>query len=126
MRGAPTAAVAVAQAVAAAAGTFQCRSRDLGSLYPGAPLAQFAAALPYAVLPVAGGLPVEEDGQVVAGLGVAGRDPGACEDIAAARDASPGGHGPLARHVERLCDQSKKLIMVAGKVQDREDAPCLS
>jgi uncharacterized protein GlcG (DUF336 family) len=91
MPGAPTAAVAVAQAVAAAAATFQCRSRDLGSLYPAAALALLAAALPVAILPAPGGLPVEEDGQIVAGLGVAGRDPGACEDIAAtvlaARDA---------------------------------------
>jgi uncharacterized protein GlcG (DUF336 family) len=31
---------------------------------------------------VAGGRPVEEEGRVVAGLGVAGRDPAACEDIA--------------------------------------------
>jgi uncharacterized protein GlcG (DUF336 family) len=84
MRGAPTASVAVAEAVAAAAATFQCRSRDLGSLYPDAALAQLAAVLPVAVLAVAGGLPVAEDGRVVAGLGVAGRDPGGCEDIASA------------------------------------------
>jgi uncharacterized protein GlcG (DUF336 family) len=83
MAGAPTAAVAVAQAVAAAAATFQCRSRDLASLYPDAALALLAAALPVAILPAPGGLPVEEDGQIVAGLGVAGRDPAACEDIAA-------------------------------------------
>jgi len=74
----------VAQAVAAAAATFQCRSRDLSSLYPDAALAQLAAVLPVAVLAVAGGLPVAEDGRVVAGLGVAGRDPGGCEDIASA------------------------------------------
>jgi hypothetical protein len=34
--------------------------------------------------------------------------------------------GPRARHVERLCEQSQELIMVAGRVRDREDAPCLS
>jgi uncharacterized protein GlcG (DUF336 family) len=98
MPGAPTAAVAVAQAVAAAAATFQCRSRDLGSLYPDAALALLAAALPVAILPAPGGLPVAEDGQIVAGLGVAGRDPGTCEDIAAtvlaARDAVPRDAGP--------------------------------
>jgi uncharacterized protein GlcG (DUF336 family) len=84
MQDAPTAAVAVAQAVAAAAATFQCPSRDLAERYPGAAFTQLAAALPFAVLPAAGGLPVAEDGRVVAGIGVAGRDPGACEDIAAA------------------------------------------
>jgi uncharacterized protein GlcG (DUF336 family) len=84
MSGAPTASVTVAQAVAAAAGAFQCHSRDLGSRYPGAAMSQLAAALPFAILPVAGGLPVEEGGRVVAGLGVAGRDPGTCEDIASA------------------------------------------
>ena len=39
------------------------------------------------------GLPVEEDGRVVAGLGVAGRDPGACEEIAAAVLAAAGRAG---------------------------------
>lgn len=84
MSGAPTASVVVAQAVATAAGTFQCPSQDLASLYPGAALSQLAAALPFAILPVAGGLPVEEGGRVVAGLGVAGRNPGVCEEIASA------------------------------------------
>ena len=45
---------------------------------------QLGALLPFPVLAAPGGLPVEEDGRVVAGLGVAGRDPGACEEIAAA------------------------------------------
>lgn len=84
MPGAPTAAVAVAQAVAATAGTFQCRSRDLGSLYPPVAMRQLTAALPFAILAAPGGLPVTEGGRVVAGLGVAGRDPGVCGEIAAA------------------------------------------
>ena len=81
---APTAAVAVAQAVAAAAGTFQCPSAELAALYPDGLAAQLGALVPFPVLAAPGGLPVEEDGRVVAGLGVAGRDPGACEEIAAA------------------------------------------
>jgi uncharacterized protein GlcG (DUF336 family) len=84
MPGAPTAAVAVAQAVAAAAGTFQCPSAELAALYPDGLAAQLREVLPFPVLAAPGGLPVEEDGRVVAGLGVAGRDPGACEEIAAA------------------------------------------
>ena len=84
MPGAPTAAVAVAQAVAAAAGTFQCPSAELAALYPDGLAAQLAALVPFPILAAPGGLPVEEDGRVVAGLGVAGRDPGACEEIAAA------------------------------------------
>jgi uncharacterized protein GlcG (DUF336 family) len=34
------------------------------------------------VLGIRGGLPVREDGRVVAGLGVGGGDPAVCEDIA--------------------------------------------
>jgi uncharacterized protein GlcG (DUF336 family) len=84
MPDAPTAAVAVAQAVAAAAGAFQCRSGELAVVYPDGLAGQLGAVLPYPILAAPGGLPVEEDGRVVAGLGVAGRDPGACEEIAAA------------------------------------------
>jgi uncharacterized protein GlcG (DUF336 family) len=84
MPGAPTAAVAVAQAVAAAAGTFQCPSAELAALYPDGLAAQLGALVPVPVLAAPGGLPVEEDGRVVAGLGVAGRDPGVCEEIAVA------------------------------------------
>lgn len=84
MPDAPTAAVAVAQAVAAAAGTFQCPSRELATLYPEGLAAQLGPLVPFPVLAAPGGLPVEEDGRVVAGLGVAGRDPGTCEQIAAA------------------------------------------
>jgi len=84
MPGAPTAGVAVAQAVAAAAGTFQCPSAELAALYPDGLAAQLGALVPFPVLAAPGGLPVEEDGRVVAGLGVAGRDPGVCEEIARA------------------------------------------
>ncbi len=84
MPDAPTAAVAVAQAVAAAAGTFQCRSGELAAFYPDGLAGQLGAVLPFPILAAPGGLPVEENGRVVAGLGVAGRDPGACEEIAAA------------------------------------------
>jgi uncharacterized protein GlcG (DUF336 family) len=84
MPDAPTAAVPVAQAVAAAAGTFQCSSRELATLYPDRVAAQFGALFPFPVLAAPGGLPVEQDGRVVAGLGVAGRDPAGCEEIAAA------------------------------------------
>lgn len=84
MPDAPTAAVAVAQAVAAAAGTFQCRSGELAAFYPDGLAGQLGALLPFPILAAPGGLPIEEDGRVVAGLGVAGRDPGACEEIAIA------------------------------------------
>jgi uncharacterized protein GlcG (DUF336 family) len=89
MSGAPTAAVAVAHGVAAAAATFQCPSHELASRYPGAG-GQLAAALSAAgglatpVLAVPGGLPVTVDGRVVAGLGVAGRDPRVGQEIAVA------------------------------------------
>ena len=97
MTNAPTAAVAVAVAVAAAAGAFQCPSSELATRYAGAcggvladVLSSGAGGLGYTVLPVAGGLPVVEGGRVVAGLGVAGRDPGMCEEIAAAVLAGQG------------------------------------
>ena len=90
MPDAPTAAVAVAQAVAAAAATFQCRSRDLAALYPGGLAGQLGTLLAFPVLAAPGGLPVEVDGRVVAGLGVAGRDPCVCEEIAVAVLAGAG------------------------------------
>ena len=90
MPDAPTAAVPVAQAVAAAAGTFQCPSRALAALYPDGMAGQLGAVLPVQVLAVPGGQPVEEGGRVVAGLGVAGRDPRACDEIAAAVLAARG------------------------------------
>ncbi len=95
MAGAPTAAVAVAHAVAAAAAAFQCPSGELAARYPGAAgllTAALSAAggLASPVLPVPGGLPVEQSGRVVAGLGVAGRDPGQGQEIAAAVLAGQG------------------------------------
>jgi uncharacterized protein GlcG (DUF336 family) len=76
MDGAPTAGPFVAQAVAAAAATFQTPSAT-------APL-ELAAVLPYPVATVAGGLPVSDQGRVVAGLGVGGPPPEICGRIAAA------------------------------------------
>jgi uncharacterized protein GlcG (DUF336 family) len=86
MDGAPSAGVAVAEGVAAAAATFQCSSRELPLRYPGdGALALIAAALPFRIVPVAGGLPLtSDDGVVVAGIGVGGPEPSVCEEIAAA------------------------------------------
>jgi uncharacterized protein GlcG (DUF336 family) len=87
---APTAAVGIAQAVAAAAGTFQCPSGHLPGWYPGTAGAVLSAAVPVLMLPVPGGLPIEEDGRVVGGLGVAGPRPEECEEIARAALAALG------------------------------------
>ncbi len=76
MDGAATAGPFVAEAVAAGAATFQRPSGEVDE--------RAAALLPYRVSPLPGGLPVAEDGRVVAGLGVAGPDPDACHAIAAA------------------------------------------
>jgi uncharacterized protein GlcG (DUF336 family) len=82
MDGAPTAGEFVALAAAAAAASFQCPSEELPERYAGA-LEPLARALPFAVLPVAGGLPVDEDGVVVAGLGIGGAAPAVAAAIAA-------------------------------------------
>jgi len=86
MDGAPSAAVAVAEGVATAAATFQCSSRELSIRYPGdGALALIAAALPFRIVPVAGGLPIASDeGAVIAGIGVGGPEPSVCEEVAAA------------------------------------------
>jgi uncharacterized protein GlcG (DUF336 family) len=76
MDGAPTAGPFVAEAVAAAAATFQAPSAQVPP--------ELAAVLPYRVATVAGGLPVLEDGRVVAGLGVGGAAPALCHAIASA------------------------------------------
>ena len=85
MDGAPAGGVAVAQAVAGAAALFDCESGNLGARF-GLPDGGAAAALAALVVPpvlgIPGGLPVRDAGQVVAGLGVGGGDPGACADIA--------------------------------------------
>ena len=76
MDGAATAGPFVAEAVAAGAAAFQRPSGEVDE--------RAAALLPFRVSSLPGGLPVSEDGRVVAGLGVAGSDPDACHAIAAA------------------------------------------
>jgi uncharacterized protein GlcG (DUF336 family) len=76
MDGAPTAGPFVAEAVAAAAATFQLASHevraDLGALLP----------IPASTAP--GGLPISERDRVVGALGVGGAAPELCAEIAAA------------------------------------------
>jgi uncharacterized protein GlcG (DUF336 family) len=86
MDGGPAGAVAIAQAVAAAAGLFDCRSGELGSRYGRAEAVASLVVPP--VLGVPGGMPIRAAGQVVAGLGVGGGEPGLCEEIARAALAS--------------------------------------
>jgi uncharacterized protein GlcG (DUF336 family) len=86
MDGAPAGAVAVAQAVAGAAALFGCDSGELGARFGSA--GAVAALVVPPVLGVPGGLPVRDGGRVVAGLGVGGSDPVACEQIARAALAS--------------------------------------
>jgi uncharacterized protein GlcG (DUF336 family) len=94
MDGAPAGGVAVAQAVAGAAALYDCSSGNLGARFgqpdgDADPVAALAALVVPPVLGIPGGLPVRDAGQVVAGLGVGGGDPGACADIArVALDAS--------------------------------------
>ena len=76
MDGAPTAAPFVAEAVAAGAATFQLPSGEIDS--------SLTSVLPYRVLTVAGGLPVRDGDQVVAGLGIAGPGFDICREIAEA------------------------------------------
>jgi uncharacterized protein GlcG (DUF336 family) len=82
MDGAPAGAVAVAQAVAGAAALFGCDSGELGARFGSA--GAVAALVVPPVLGVPGGLPVRAGERVVAGLGVGGSDPVACEQIARA------------------------------------------
>jgi uncharacterized protein GlcG (DUF336 family) len=90
MDGAPAGGVAVAQAVAGAAALFGRESGDLGYLFGQAGTGTgtaAAAAIPAGlvvppVLGVPGGLPVRDDGWVVAGLGVGGASPAVCASIA--------------------------------------------
>jgi uncharacterized protein GlcG (DUF336 family) len=84
MDGAPAASVAIAEATAATAATFGVASADLRRfLGTDTAVVTTAAALPYRVLPVAGGLPVLEAGGIVAGLGIGGPEPRLCAEIAA-------------------------------------------
>jgi uncharacterized protein GlcG (DUF336 family) len=74
----------VAEALGATAATFQCPSHALAERYDGSgTLAQLAAALPYRILAAPGGLPIAEDGSVVAGIGIGGPAPAVCAQIAA-------------------------------------------
>jgi uncharacterized protein GlcG (DUF336 family) len=83
MDGAPTASVAVSEAIAATAATFQVSSYALAERYSQrGVLALLAAALPFKILPIPGGVPIVEQGMVVAGIGVGGPLPQVCEQIA--------------------------------------------
>ncbi|MHC5794785.1 GlcG/HbpS family heme-binding protein [Lacisediminihabitans sp. FW035] len=85
MDGAATAAAFVSLALAATAATFQAPTETLAEHYGNlAVLTQLGAALPFAVLASPGGIPLEEDGRVVGGLGVAGVAPKVCAAIAMA------------------------------------------
>jgi uncharacterized protein GlcG (DUF336 family) len=76
MDGAATAGPFVAEAVAVSAATFQLPSAEVRP--------DLAALLPIQASVAPGGLPVREDGRVVAGLGVGGASGGVCHEIAAA------------------------------------------
>jgi uncharacterized protein GlcG (DUF336 family) len=80
MDGGPAGAVAVAQAVAGAAALFDCASADLDARF-GTPDVLAALVVP-PVLGVPGGLPVRDEGRVVAALGVGGGDPLVCQELA--------------------------------------------
>lgn len=85
MDGAATASVTVAEAAAATAATFQCASEEVAVRFAGeGVLGQLAGALPFAILAVPGGLPLERAGAVVGAVAVAGPDPRVCAEIAAA------------------------------------------
>lgn len=79
MKGAPTASVNVAQAVAATAATFEVPSAQLAERFPSPNLELLTGSLPFAVLSVEGGLPIEGGG-----IGIAGPPPVLCAEIAAA------------------------------------------
>ncbi len=76
MDGAPTAGPFVAEAVAAAAATFQLPSHEVR--------ADLAALLPISASAAPGGVPVREGERVVAGLGIGGAAPELCHELAAA------------------------------------------
>lgn len=83
MDGAASAAPFVAEAIAATAATFQSTSSEVEQIYGGpSGVAALRSTLPYAILTVAGGIPIEEDGRFVGGLGVAGAAPELCDSIA--------------------------------------------
>jgi len=85
MDGGAAGAVAVAQAVAGTSALFDCGSANFGSRFsaaPGAGADAVAALVVPPVLGIPGGLPVYDQGRVVAGLGVGGGDPYVCQEIA--------------------------------------------
>ncbi len=83
MDGAVAAAPPLAEALAATAAGFGLESQRVRELYADdATFAQVAAALPFKLLPAPGGLPLREDGLVVAGLGIAGPAPERCRELA--------------------------------------------
>src|SRR4051812_6272275 len=77
MNGAPTAAVNVGQAVAATAATLQIPSAEFPDRFHGPNLELLAGSLPFRVLGVGGGLPVDGAG----GIGIAGPHPALCAEI---------------------------------------------
>lgn len=84
MDGAVAASPPLAEALAATAATFGVDSERLSEMYPTEPtLARVAAALPYPILPAPGGVPLYEDGLVVAGLGISGPPPEVCAELSA-------------------------------------------
>jgi uncharacterized protein GlcG (DUF336 family) len=84
MDGAVAAAPPLAETLAVTAATFGVESQQLRESYPDElTFRQLSAALPFKVLPAAGGVPLSEDGLVVAGLGIAGAPPEVCRDLAA-------------------------------------------
>ncbi|GIJ59263.1 GlcG/HbpS family heme-binding protein [Virgisporangium aurantiacum] len=80
---APAAGVDVALATAATAARFGCDSFVVASWY-GTAVTQLGALHPAPLLAAPGGVPVFDDGRLVAGLGVGGADPVRCAALAAA------------------------------------------
>ncbi len=82
MDGCPGSAPVAAELAAAAAANFQCPSGQLAERYSEQALRELAAALPYGILSAPGGVPIEEDGEVVAAIGIGGPPPGECHELA--------------------------------------------
>jgi uncharacterized protein GlcG (DUF336 family) len=82
MDDAVTGSVAVALAVAVTSARFGTHSQDVARWYGGTD--GLAALQPAPLLGVPGGVPVVDQGRVVAGLGIGGAEPAVCAEIAAA------------------------------------------
>ena len=78
---APAAGVDVALATAATAARFGCASSAVAEWFGNA-VTQLGALHPAPLLTAPGGLPVLDDGRLVAGLGVGGADPARCAELA--------------------------------------------